>query len=223
MARRGDLSGWWLFGIAVVGFFSRVLFRLRVEGADRVPSSGSAIVAGNHVSALDGVALALATGSRGRRMTRFLVAAEFFRKLWCGWALRLYRQIPIRRGERDQGALDVAIETIRGGALAGIFPEGTVNPEPGAGLMRGRRGAARIALASDAPVVPVGIWGTQARWPKLGLHLRRPWRPVVAISYGEPIPPKGDAGSAADVQAFADVIIDAIAAQSERARELAEA
>lgn len=223
MARRGDLSGWWLFGIAVVGFFSRLLFRLRVEGADRVPSSGSAIVAGNHVSALDGVALALATGSRGRRMTRFLVAAEFFRKLWCGWALRLYRQIPIRRGARDQGALDVAIETIRGGALAGIFPEGTVNPEPEAGLLRGRKGAARIALATDAPVVPVGIWGTQARWPKPGLHLRRPWRPAVAISYGEPIPPKGDAGSAADVQAFADVITDAIAAQAERARELAEA
>ena len=223
MARRGDLNGWWLFGIAVVGLFSRILFRLRVEGADRVPSSGPAIVAGNHVSALDGVALALATGWRGRRMTRFLVAAEFFRKLWCGWALRLYRQIPIRRGARDQGALDVAIETIRGGALAGIFPEGTVNPEPGAGLLRGRKGAARIALATDAPVVPVGIWGTQARWPKLGLHLRRPWRPVVAISYGEPIPPKGDAGSAADVQAFTDVIIDAIAAQSGRAREFAEA
>ena len=223
MARRGDLSGWWLFGIAVVGFFSRLLFRLRVEGADRVPSSGSGLVAGNHVSALDGVALALATGSRGRRMTRFLVAAEFFRKLWCGWALRLYRQIPIRRGARDQGALDVAIETIRGGALAGIFPEGTVNPEPEAGLLRGRKGAARIALATDAPVVPVGIWGTQARWPKAGLHLRRPWRPVVAISYGEPIPAKGDAGSAADVQAFADVITDAIAAQAERARELAEA
>jgi 1-acyl-sn-glycerol-3-phosphate acyltransferase len=223
VARRGDLSGWWLFGIAVVGFFSRVLFRLRVEGADRVPSSGSAIVAANHVSALDGVALALATGSRGRRMTRFLVAAEFFRKLWCGWALRLYRQIPIRRGVRDQGALDVAIETIRGGALAGIFPEGTVNPEPEAGLLRGRKGAARIALATDAPVVPVGIWGTQARWPRSGLHLRRPWRPVVAISYGEPIPPKGDAGSAADVQAFTDVIIDAIAAQAERAREIAAA
>jgi 1-acyl-sn-glycerol-3-phosphate acyltransferase len=223
VARRGDLSGWWLFGIAVVGFFSRVLFRLRVEGADRVPSSGSAIVAGNHVSALDGVALALVTGSRARRMTRFLVAAEFFRKLWCGWALRLYRQIPIRRGARDQGALDVAIETIRGGALAGIFPEGTVNPEPEAGLLRGRKGAARIALATDAPVVPVGIWGTQARWPKPGLHLRRPWRPVVAISYGEPIPPKGDAGSAADVQAFTDVITDAIATQAERARELAEA
>jgi 1-acyl-sn-glycerol-3-phosphate acyltransferase len=222
MTRRGDLNGWWLFGIAVVGFFWRVLFRLRVEGADRVPSSGPAIVAGNHVSALDGVVLALTTSSRSRRMTRFLVAAEFFRKLRFGWALRLYRQIPLRRGERDQGALDLAIDTIRGGALAGIFPEGTVNPEPEGGLMRGRKGAARIALATEAPVVPVGIWGTQERWPKAGLHFRRPWRPVVAISYGEPIPPKGDPDSTADVQAFTDVMIDALAAQTERAKELAE-
>jgi 1-acyl-sn-glycerol-3-phosphate acyltransferase len=200
-----------------------MLFRLRVEGADRVPSSGPAIVAGNHVSALDGVALALATSSRSGRMTRFLVAAEFFRKLWYGWALRLYRQIPLRRGQRDQGALDVAIDTIRGGAVAGIFPEGTVNPEPGGGLMRGRKGTARIALATDAPVVPVGIWGTQARWPRSGLHFRRPWRPVVAISYGEPISSKGDPGSAADVEAFTNVIMEALAEQAARAKKLAEA
>jgi 1-acyl-sn-glycerol-3-phosphate acyltransferase len=223
MARRGDLNGWWRFGIAVVGFSWHILFRLRVEGTDLVPSSGPAIVAGNHVSALDGVALALATSSRSGRMTRFLVAAEFFRKLWYGWALRLYRQIPLRRGQRDQGALDVAIDTIRGGALAGIFPEGTVNPEPAAGLMRGRKGAARIALATQAPVVPVGIWGTQARWPRSGLHFRRPWRPVVAISYGEPIRPQGDPGSAAEVEAFTNVIMEALAKQAVRAKELAEA
>ena len=210
-----------MFGIAVVGFFWRILFRTRIEGTEHIPSSGPAIVAGNHVSGLDGVVLALVTGWRGRRTTKFLVAAEFFRKLWCGWALRLYRQIPLRRGQQDQGALDVAIETIRGGALAGIFPEGTVNAEPEAGLLRGRKGAARIALATEAPVVPVGIWGTQARWPKPGLHVRRPWRPVVAISYGEPIVPKGDPGSTDDVQAFTDVMIDALAVQADRARELA--
>lgn len=223
MERRGDLDGWWVFGIAVVGFFWRILFRTRIEGTEHIPSSGPAIVAGNHVSGLDGVVLALATGSRGRRMTRFLVAAEFFHKLWCGWALRLYRQIPLRRGERDQGALDVAIETIRGGALAGIFPEGTVNVDPEAGLLRGRKGAARIALATDAPVVPVGIWGTQARWPKPGLHLRHPWRPVVAISYGDPVSPKGDPESTDDVQAFTDVMIDALTVRTDRARELAGA
>jgi 1-acyl-sn-glycerol-3-phosphate acyltransferase len=221
--RRGDLDGWWVFGIAVVGFFWRILFRTRIEGTEHIPSSGPAIVAGNHVSGLDGVVLALVTGSRGRRMTRFLVAAEFFHKLWCGWALRLYRQIPLRRGERDQGALDIAIETIRGGALAGIFPEGTVNADPEAGLLRGRKGAARIALATGASVVPVGIWGTQARWPKPGLHLRRPWRPVVAISYGDPISPKGDPESTDDVQAFTDVTIDALTVRTDRARELAGA
>jgi 1-acyl-sn-glycerol-3-phosphate acyltransferase len=210
-----------LFGIAVVGFFWRTAFRLRIEGADRVPHAGPAIVAANHVSALDGVVLALTTSSRSRRMTRFLVAAEFFRKIRFGWALRLYRQIPLRRGQRDQGALDVAIETIRGGALAGIFPEGTVNPEPGAGLLRGRKGAARIALATRAPVVPVGIWGTQDRWPKAGLHLRRPWRPAVAISYGEPIEPEGEADSAEDVQAFTELVMVAIAQQAEQARKLA--
>ena len=212
-----------MFGIAVVGLFWRILFRTRIEGTEHIPSSGPAIVAGNHVSGLDGVVLALVTGWRGRRTTKFLVAAEFFRKLWCGWALRLYRQIPLRRGQQDQGALDVAIETIRDGALAGIFPEGTVNAEPEAGLLRGRKGAARIALATEAPVVPVGIWGTQARWPKPGLHLRRPWRPVVAISYGEPITPKGDPESTDDVQAFTDVMIDALTVQTERARELAGA
>jgi len=223
VARRGDLNGWWLFGIAVVGFFSRIAFRLRVEGTDRVPRAGPAIVAANHVSALDGVVLALTTSSRSRRMTRFLVAAEFFRKIRFGWALRLYRQIPIRRGERDQGALDVALETIRGGALAGIFPEGTVNPKPDEGLSRGRTGAARIALATGAPVVPVGIWGTQDRWPKSGLHVRRPWRPVVAVSYGEPISPNGAADSAVDVQAFTDLVMAAIEEQTEQARKLAEA
>lgn len=212
-----------MFGIAVVGFVWRIMFRTRVEGVDRVPSSGPAIVAANHVSALDGVVLTLLTGSRGRRMTRFLVAAEFFHKLWCGWALRLYRQIPLRRGQRDQGALDIAIETIRGGALAGIFPEGTVNPEPETGLLRGRKGAARIALATAAPVVPVGIWGTQQRWPKPGLHVRRPLRPVVAVSYGDPILPKGDPDSTEDLQAFTDLMVEAIARQADRARVLAEA
>ena len=212
-----------MFGIAVVGFFWRILFRTRIEGTEHIPSSGPAIVAANHVSGLDGVVLALVTGWRGRRTTKFLVAAEFFRKHWCGWALRLYRQIPLRRGQQDQGALDVAIETIRDGALAGIFPEGTVNAEPEAGLLRGRKGAARIALATEAPVVPVGIWGTQARWPKPGLHVRRPWRPVVAISYGEPIAPKGDPESTDDLQVFTDVMIDALTVQAERARELAGA
>lgn len=222
MARRGDLNGWWRFGLIVVGVLWRVLFRLRVSGTAYIPTSGAGIVAGNHVSALDGVVLSLVTGERRRRMTRFLVAAEFFGKAKVAWALRLYRQIPLRRGVRDAGALEEAVTTIRGGALAGIFPEGKVNPDPDGGLQRGRSGVGRIALATGAPVIPVGIWGTQDRWPHPGLNWRRPWRPRVALAYGEAIEARGDPASAEDVQVFTDLVMTAIAKQVEEARALAQ-
>jgi 1-acyl-sn-glycerol-3-phosphate acyltransferase len=221
MARRGDLNGWWRFGIAVVGFVARLCFRIRVEGVEHVPATGAAIVAGNHLSALDGVALALVVGQRRRRMTRFLTAAEFFRKPVRGWFLRSYRQIPLRRGEGDVEALDEAIRTVRSGALAGIFPEGRVSADPMKGLQRGRRGAARIALASGAPMVPVGIWGTHLRYPKEGLHFRRPWRPPLALAFGPPIASHGDADSAEDAQRVTDLVMAGIGRQVEEARRLA--
>lgn len=222
MARRGDLNGWWRFGVAVVGLLARAFFRPRFVGAERVPSVGPAIVACNHVSSLDGVALALATGERARRMTRFLAAAEFFAKPWFAWALRLYRQIPLRRGEGDSGALDEAIATIRSGAVAGIFPEGRVNPEPEAGLQPGRTGVARLALATGAPVVPVGIWGTQVRWPRGRIRFGRPFRPVLVLAYGDPIPPEGDPNSYEDLQAFTDRVMAGVAERIAEARAIAE-
>jgi 1-acyl-sn-glycerol-3-phosphate acyltransferase len=223
MARPGDLNGWWRLGLVVVGFLSGLVFRIRVAGAERVPASGPAILAANHVSALDGPILGFATGRRARRMTRFLVASEFFAKLRFGWALRLYRQIPLKRGTRDAGALEKAFATIRSGALAGIFPEGRVNPDPDGGLQRGRSGVGRIALATGARVVPVGIWGTQDRWPRGGLHYRRPWRRTIAIAYGEPIEPRGEAGSPEDVQVFTDLVMTGIVKQTAEARVLANA
>jgi 1-acyl-sn-glycerol-3-phosphate acyltransferase len=223
MARRGDLNGWWRFGVVVVGFLARLVFRIRVAGSERVPAAGPAILACNHVSALDGLALAFVTGKHARRMTRFLVAAEFFEKATVGWGLRLYRQIPLDRGKADAGALDEAVETIRSGAVAGIFPEGKVNADPEGGLQRGRRGVGRIALATGAPVVPVGIWGTQDRWPKAGLHYRRPWRRTFAVVYGDPIEPRGEAGSVDDVQVFTDLAMTGIAKQAAEARTLATA
>jgi 1-acyl-sn-glycerol-3-phosphate acyltransferase len=218
MARRGDLNGWWRFGIAVVGAVMWLFFRIRVVGAERIPPTGPAIVASNHLSALDGVVLALVVGRSGLRMTRFLVAAEFFPKPAFGWALRTYRQIPLHRGEGDVHALDEAIRTVRSGALAGIFPEGRVNPSPEDGLQRGRTGVARIALGSDAVVVPVGIWGTHRRYPQQGLHFRRPWRPTVAIVFGSPMRAEGDPRSTQDTQRFTEFLMERIEEQVDEAR-----
>ncbi|MEW6059027.1 MAG: lysophospholipid acyltransferase family protein [Actinomycetota bacterium] len=219
---RSELSGWWHVGLAVVGAVLRCCFRAQFVGVERVPARGPAVLACNHVSALDGPFLALAAGCKRKRMTRFLVASEFFERPQFGWALRLLQQIPLRRGTRDMGALEEAGRTIRAGALAGIFPEGRVNPEPEGGLQRGRRGMATIALKSRAPVVPVGIWGTQDRWPRDGLHFRRPWRPRVALVFGEPMEPSGDIASRADLKAFTESVMTSIGTQVSRARSITQ-
>ena len=219
---RGELNAAWGIGVAVVGPLWRLLFRQRSLGTEHIPRSGPGIVAANHVSALDGIALALVNAERAGRMTRFLAAAEFFSKRRFGWALRLYRQIPVRRGQRDVAALDEAIATVGDGALAGIFPEGHVNPGDPTRPQRGHTGVARIALATGAPVIPAGIWGTQTRWPRTGLTWRRPFRPTVAIAYGRQVAPVGDVASQADLDAFSGVVMAAIGEQLELARRLAE-
>lgn len=186
-----------------------------------MPTSGPALLAANHVSALDGVVLAVVVSERRHRVTRYLAAAEFFERWTVGWALRLFRQIPLRRGERDAAALEEAVGAVRRGGLVGIFPEGRVGT--GAELQAGHRGVARISLAAGAPVVPVGIWGTQHRWPRSGLHLRRPWRPSLAVVFGPPIPPEGDPADGSDVAAFVERVMRALVEQVEAARALAEA
>jgi 1-acyl-sn-glycerol-3-phosphate acyltransferase len=222
MARQGDLNGWWRFGVVVLGGVVRVLFRVRVTGTEHVPMQGPGIAASNHVSVLDGIVLALVIARRRRRMTRFLTAAEFFRKPFYAWALRLYRQIPIRRGESDEGALDEAVRTVRAGALAGIFPEGKVNPAPEGPLQRGRTGVARMSLATGAPVVPVGIWGTQRRWPRSGIRWERPFRTTIALEFGAPITGEGDPDSPRDTQRLTELVMERIADGVDRARANAQ-
>lgn len=219
-AVRGDLSVWWRFGVPIAVLIERALFRVRVTGIDHVPLEGPAILAFVHVSVLDGPSLAAEVAWRRRRTVRFLVASEIFDVPVSGWFLRRYRQIPVRRGKNDAGALDEVIATIRRGAVAAIAPEGTVNPAPGE-LQRIRSGVARIALPTGAPVIPVGIWGTQRRWSKTGRHWGLPLRPRLALAVGEPIEPEGDAAVQEDIDAFVARVREALEGQLTGARALA--
>lgn len=212
--RDNQFDFWWKLALATVGRIIKAGFRLRSLDAGRIPGSG-AILAANHMSVLDPIVIAVLAAERGRTL-RFLAAAEAFNIPLVGWGLRRLSQIPIRRGERDQAALDTAAEVIRAGALAGIFPEGKVNDLPD--LLDGRRGAARLALISGAPLIPVGIWGTHRRWPKSGLTLKRPLRPALAVAFGEPIEPSGDATSADDLRKITETLMEAIEEQRDRAR-----
>jgi 1-acyl-sn-glycerol-3-phosphate acyltransferase len=217
----GELNAWWRTGIPIVTPILRLLFRVRIEGLEHVPARGPAILAFNHVSVLDGPVLAIETARRLKRESRFLVAAEQFRRPLVGWILRRYEQIPIRRGEGDTSALDEAITTIRKGALAAVAPEGRVNDDGALTLQRLRRGLARIALPTGAPIVPVGVWGTQHKYPRGGWTTRRPWRPKLGLAFGPPLLPEGDAETPSDVDALTDRLRTHLERQVERARSLA--
>jgi 1-acyl-sn-glycerol-3-phosphate acyltransferase len=212
---RADRDPWWRWGYRILGGLFRLLFTCRYRGRQNVPARGGAILACNHISVLDPVIIAMAATTTGRAV-RFLAAAEYFRKPFIGWGLRRIRQIPIRRGASDRRALEQAARVIRRGALAGIFPEGTLSAD--GTLLPGKRGAARIALASDVPIIPCGIWGTRARWPRGKFLWKRPLRPKVVVSFGPVVQPEGKLETTEDVQALTDRIMEAIGEQVALAR-----
>jgi 1-acyl-sn-glycerol-3-phosphate acyltransferase len=217
----GELNPWWRAGLLVVTPIMRLLFRVHIQGLEHVPARGPAILAFNHVSALDGPAVAITAARRLGRQSHFLVAAEQFHRPFIGWALRRFAQIPIQRGQRDAAALEQAVTTIREGALAAIAPEGRVNDDDAEGLQRMRSGLARIALPTGAPIVPVGVWGTQRRYPRSGFTVRRPWRPRLGLAFGPPILPDGDAEDPNDVETLTQRVGERLEEQVTLARELA--
>jgi 1-acyl-sn-glycerol-3-phosphate acyltransferase len=223
VAPRGDLDGFWRLLLPVFTALTGLLIRLRVVGEEHVPTTGCALLASNHVSSLDGIVLAVETARRRRRRARFLVAAEFFDNRVYGPILRGSGQIPVHRGSRDLAALAEARSALEAGTLAGIYPEGGVSEFPDQGVRPGKSGAARLALATRCPVIPVGIWGSQVRWPYPGFSFKKLWRrPIVALSYGAPIPAEGSVEDAHDLGRFTDRLMAAITDQTNRARTMTE-
>jgi 1-acyl-sn-glycerol-3-phosphate acyltransferase len=148
---------------------ARVLYRLEVVG--RVPP-GACIVAANHESLLDPPLLALAT----HKPLHFLAKVELWRYRPGAWLMDALGGIPIRRDRRDLLSLGRAEELLRAGESVAIFPQGTVRG--GAWT----RGAARLALTTGVPLVPVRIVGT-AR----ALSHHRIGFPKIRIVVGESI------------------------------------
>lgn len=210
---------WWAVGRATLGKLAKTAFRVRVAGAGNVPASGGALLAYNHISVIDAVFVALPIVERGRAVHFFALSEDFERPI-VGWGLRKTGQIPIRRGFGDWSAIEMSASVLQRGMLAGIAPEGAVGDGPE--LLPAQKGAARIALMAGAPVVPVGLWGTQRRWPKSGLTFSRPARPTVAVVYGEPIHSEGDPKRRPDVRALTDRIMDDIAGLVAQARRGSE-
>ena len=169
---------------AVLTPILRGLYRVRVEGRSGLPSTGPVILAANHRSFLDSLFLPLVLG---RRVT-FVAKAEYFDSKKTAWFFRGVGQIPIRRegGSASDGALAAATEVLEAGGVFAIYPEGTRTRD--GFTHRGHTGVARLALKTGAPIVPVGLMGTEECQP-VDKKLPRLFRKV-SIRFGTPIPPE---------------------------------
>lgn len=167
---------------ATVGRFAlkplvTALYRVEVSGGERIPTRGPCILAANHESLLDPFVLGVVTP----RVVRFMTKAEL-------WHSRILRPLlaglggfPVERGNGDREAVAQAGALLEQGQVVGIFPQGTCLP------FRERpfqRGAARLALATGAPLVPVCLVGTERA---LRPHRFRVGLPKVRVLVARPI------------------------------------
>lgn len=162
-------------------FVFRVFFRLyhrgRVDHADRVPDTGAAILAGNHVSFLDPPFF----GAAVRRAPRYMARDTLFRHPVANWILRSWNCVPINRERGDIGAMRTLLRLLSEGEAVVMFPEGT-RSEDGQ-LQEARAGIGMIVAKANVPVVPMRIFGTERALPR-GATLPRPAK--VTIVFGEP-------------------------------------
>jgi 1-acyl-sn-glycerol-3-phosphate acyltransferase len=183
---RGRLSYGMLVAIAVVYPFASLMFRLRYRHAERLPARGPVLLVANHVSILDPIACARLVFDNGR-LPHFLAKQSVF-KGFVGTLLRSAGQIPVARFSADaHAALDAAKADLDAGNLIVIYPEGSVTRDPDWWPMQARTGVARLALTTEAVVVPVAQWGPQRvhDYHRKKLHLR--FRAPAEYLVGEPI------------------------------------
>jgi len=168
----------------------RLAFRPEVEGIENIPETGAALIASNHRSFFDSFFQALVL----QRPIRWMAKSELFKYPGLDWLLVKLGAFPVRRGASDQEAILTAQLLLQAGEMTAVFPEGTRVRE---GLGEPKKGAARLALEAQAPIIPMAIVGTQK-----GVLRRSMWHQgeKVRISISAPIQPAKDKpASAAEI------------------------
>jgi len=196
----------------------RLLFRWKIDGVEKIPRTGPAIVAPNHISHFDPLCTAYLVDRAGRR-PRYLAKAS----LWKNPVMRVIfsgcGQIPVERGTGNDSPTRAAEDALRKSEVVVVYPEGTITTNLDLTPMKGKTGVARLTLATGVPVTPVAVWGAQwligkgRKWKYRGHRL-------IMLKIGEPMRFDEFAGRQDDPDALREVT-DRVMAEIDRlVREL---
>lgn len=179
----------WAWNLAVGVLKPPILASVRRDWRDgeKIPASGGCLVVFNHISHIDPLMAAHFVYDHGR-LPHYLAKSTLFENKVLGGFLRTVGQIPVERLTRNAvGAFDAAVAGIREGKCVVVYPEGTLTRDPGLWPMQGKSGAARIALETGCPVIPVGQWGSHEL---LAPYAKKPDlvpRKTVLMKAGDPV------------------------------------
>lgn len=218
MAR--DRTPTWRFFAAIVIPIVLLLARFRFRNAERIPAEGSFLMVANHYSDFDPLVTAYALWKHGRA-PHYLAKASLFRIPVVGAAFRATDQVPVERAVGGAAPLAAAKQLIDKQLALVIYPEGTLTREPDLWPMRGKYGAARLALHYGIPVIPAASWGAQKVLPRWSKKISWFPRKDVEVIIGEPLDLskwQGQHESQKALAAATDVMMDAITALVEELR-----
>ncbi len=173
--------------VAVLKPVLRVTTRRAWIGGEKIPATGGCLVVLNHVSHCDPPLSAHFVYDHGR-IPRYLAKSAIFRVPVVGTVFGKAGQIPVERlTSSAAGAYDAAVEAVKRGECVIVYPEGTLTRDPDLWPMTGKSGAARIALATGCPVIPVGLWGAQDVLAPYSRRLHLYPRRTVTFLTGDPV------------------------------------
>jgi 1-acyl-sn-glycerol-3-phosphate acyltransferase len=179
----------WAFSLAVPIVKPTLLSiasRTWIDG-EKIPAAGGCIVVFNHISHIDPLLSAHFVYDHGR-VPRYLAKSGLFKNKALAFFLRSAGQIPVERLSRNAvGAFDAAVGAVRAGECVVVYPEGTLTRDPDLWPMMGKSGAARIALETGCPVIPVGQWGAHELLPPYTAKPRLFPRKRIIMKAGDPL------------------------------------
>ena len=179
--------------------------RPRFEGLEHLPREGGVVLAANHISHIDPIYSGLAV-HLARRVPRFLAKDSLWGVPVLGTVLRATGQIPVFRGTADaRSSLRDGVAALADGKALIVYPEGTITRDPAHWPMHPRTGVARLALGSDAPVVPMVHWGTQQVLDGYRRRYRPLPRTTVTVRIGPPLDLSAHRGRPVDAALLREV------------------